>query len=118
MPLHDPHLKSHLTAEQRRRRLYRGGFITKDGKVLCTLKEYNNYRQYLRKVNLCLQKKRVLDERDRHEKLMKQRREREAASMVQIRNEKIQEVKRRLSTQSYAYTNKYVCVCVQVCVHL
>lgn len=56
-PLHDPHLKPHLTASRMRRRLYRGGFITRDGKVLCTLREFNEYRQYLRKLNLALERK-------------------------------------------------------------
>ena len=60
-PLHDPHLKPHLTAAQMRRRLYRGGFITKNGKVLCTLKEYNVYRQYLRKINLALNRRREVN---------------------------------------------------------
>jgi len=28
------------------------GFVTKDGKVICNLKEFNRYRQYLRKICL------------------------------------------------------------------
>lgn len=49
-PLHDPHLKSHFNSAMMRRHLIRKGFISEDGKVLCSLKEFNQYRQYLRHI--------------------------------------------------------------------
>ena len=49
-PLHDPHLKAHFNTNFMRRHLVRKGFISRDGKVLCSLKEFNQYRQYLRHV--------------------------------------------------------------------
>jgi hypothetical protein len=59
-PLHDPHLKQHLSAPQMRKRLRAGNFITRDGKVLCSLKEYNEYRQYLRRINLMLERNKMV----------------------------------------------------------
>lgn len=49
-PLHDPHLKAHFSTPVMRRHLVRKGFISEDGKVLCSLKELNQYRQYLRHI--------------------------------------------------------------------
>ena len=56
--LHDPHLKSYYYTHGVRERLIRMGFITHDGKVLCNLKEFNDYRKHLKRVNLLLQKRR------------------------------------------------------------
>jgi hypothetical protein len=51
-PLHDPHLKTHFSTPRKQRHLRKNGFITEEGKVICNLKEFNRYRQYLHK--LCL----------------------------------------------------------------
>ena len=56
-PLHDPHLKQHYKAPGLRRRLVNGKFTTHDGKIICNLQEYNEYRKYLRKINLALERK-------------------------------------------------------------
>ncbi|XP_074964888.1 uncharacterized protein LOC142064166 isoform X2 [Phalacrocorax aristotelis] len=45
--LHDPHLRAYHKRQDNLQRLKRGGFVTSDGKVVCTLKEFNEYRQYL-----------------------------------------------------------------------
>ncbi|XP_076114362.1 uncharacterized protein LOC143082531 isoform X1 [Mytilus galloprovincialis] len=50
-PLHDPHLRNHFNIPQTRRHLVRNGYLH-DGKVVCDLKEFNKYRQYLRKMFL------------------------------------------------------------------
>ncbi|XP_046582878.1 vicilin-like seed storage protein At2g18540 [Haliotis rubra] len=51
-PLHDPHLRSHYSVSRMRRHLVRNGFITESGMVICNLKEFNKYRQYLRRICL------------------------------------------------------------------
>ncbi|XP_067655975.1 fap1 adhesin-like [Haliotis asinina] len=51
-PLHDPHLRSHYSVPRMRRHLVRNGFITESGMVICNLKEFNKYRQYLRRICL------------------------------------------------------------------
>ncbi|XP_075022243.1 fibrous sheath-interacting protein 2-like [Calonectris borealis] len=45
--LHDPHLQAYHKRKDNLQRLKREGYITSDGKVVCTLKELNEYRQYL-----------------------------------------------------------------------
>ncbi|KAL3842347.1 hypothetical protein ACJMK2_020373, partial [Sinanodonta woodiana] len=49
-PLNDPHLKSFFSSPPMRRHLIRQKFITPEGKVLCTLQEFNQYRMYLRQI--------------------------------------------------------------------
>ncbi|XP_033752361.1 uncharacterized protein LOC117336092 isoform X2 [Pecten maximus] len=51
-PLHDRHLRNHFSQPQMRRHLLKNDFLTDDNKVVCTLKEFNRYRQYLRRVCL------------------------------------------------------------------
>ncbi|XP_059739710.1 fibrous sheath-interacting protein 2 isoform X4 [Bos taurus] len=50
--LHDPHLKSYYRRKDILRRLKKGGYITSNNKVVCTLKELNKYRQYLTRLKL------------------------------------------------------------------
>ncbi|XP_038062390.1 uncharacterized protein LOC119732856 [Patiria miniata] len=69
--LHDPHLKSHYTQPATLQGLIRRKFVTPEGKVICTLKEFNDYHQYLKRVHIekCAQ--------DRKSIAMKERKERE-----------------------------------------
>ncbi|XP_027574905.2 uncharacterized protein LOC113986927 [Pipra filicauda] len=45
--LHDPHLRDYHKREDVLKLLRRRGFVTSDNKVVCTLKEFNQYRDYL-----------------------------------------------------------------------
>uniref|UniRef100_A0A8D1LAM1 Fibrous sheath-interacting protein 2 C-terminal domain-containing protein n=1 Tax=Sus scrofa TaxID=9823 RepID=A0A8D1LAM1_PIG len=50
--LHDPHLKAYYGRKDILRRLKKGGYVTSNNKVICTLKELNKYRQYLTSLKL------------------------------------------------------------------
>nr|KAF6392613.1 hypothetical protein mPipKuh1_007802 [Pipistrellus kuhlii] len=50
--LHDPHLRTYHSREDIRRRLRKGGYITRNNEVICSLKEFNQYRQYLTSLKL------------------------------------------------------------------
>ncbi|XP_075625145.1 uncharacterized protein LOC142604181 [Balearica regulorum gibbericeps] len=50
--LHDPHLQAYYKRKDNLQRLKKGGYVTSDGKVVCTLKEFNEYRQYLTRLKL------------------------------------------------------------------
>lgn len=50
--LHDPHLHDYLNNSLVRKRLTEKGLVTKDGYVKCTIKEFNDYRQWIRKLKL------------------------------------------------------------------
>ena len=57
--LHDPHLHKLFESRHFRDHLVKRGFITEDGKVLCSLKEFNKYRAYLNSLYQQLEKKEV-----------------------------------------------------------
>ncbi|XP_021568745.1 fibrous sheath-interacting protein 2 [Carlito syrichta] len=50
--LHDPHLKAYHKRKDILRILKKGGYITSNNKVVCTLRELNKYRQYLTSLKL------------------------------------------------------------------
>ncbi|XP_042656671.1 uncharacterized protein LOC122154143 [Tyto alba] len=50
--LHDPHLEAYHRRSHNFRSLKRAGYVTSDGKVICNLKEFNEYRQYLSTLKL------------------------------------------------------------------
>ncbi|XP_005876093.2 PREDICTED: fibrous sheath-interacting protein 2 [Myotis brandtii] len=50
--LHDPHLRAYHSREDIRRRLKKGGYITRNNEVICNLTEFNKYRQYLTSLKL------------------------------------------------------------------
>ncbi|CAH2102198.1 unnamed protein product [Euphydryas editha] len=47
VPEHDPHLAHHFAQKPARNRMKILGFCTKDGRAVCSLKEFNQYRKYL-----------------------------------------------------------------------
>ncbi|CAG4977621.1 unnamed protein product [Parnassius apollo] len=47
VPMHDPHLAHHFSQKPAQRRMKQLGFCTKDGRAVCSLKEFNQYRKYL-----------------------------------------------------------------------
>ncbi|XP_075861853.1 fibrous sheath-interacting protein 2 [Microcebus murinus] len=50
--LHDPHLKAYYRRKDILRRLKKGGYVTRNNKIVCTLRELNKYRQYLTSLKL------------------------------------------------------------------
>ncbi|KAL7827015.1 hypothetical protein AOLI_G00322240 [Acnodon oligacanthus] len=64
--LHDPNLRRYLYRKDVHQRLTAGGFITKDDRVVCSLREMNRYKQHLLEVErdwarkLQIEKKKLL----------------------------------------------------------
>ncbi|XP_036621234.1 fibrous sheath-interacting protein 2, partial [Trichosurus vulpecula] len=50
--LHDPHLSAYYKRKDTLKRLKKGGYITSNNKIVCTLREFNKYRQYLTSLKL------------------------------------------------------------------
>lgn len=71
-PLHDPHLKHWVNLPTNRKLLQKQGLITDDGDVICDLKEYNEYRLFLWRVqnDLVIQKLKQIDQQKFEEKLV------------------------------------------------
>ncbi|XP_064248021.1 uncharacterized protein LOC135282317 [Passer domesticus] len=53
--LHDPHLRDYHKRKDILRMLKRQGCITSENKVICSVKEFNEYRQYLTRIKLELE---------------------------------------------------------------
>ncbi|XP_041974840.1 uncharacterized protein LOC121730075 [Aricia agestis] len=47
VPIHDPHLTHHFSRKPARNLMISLGNCTKDGRAICTLKEFNQYRKFL-----------------------------------------------------------------------
>ncbi|XP_027764391.1 uncharacterized protein LOC114070958 isoform X4 [Empidonax traillii] len=60
--LHDPHLREYHHRKDVLKLLRRRGLVTRDNKVICTLKEFNQYRDYV--TRLKLQAEEMLGRRD------------------------------------------------------
>ncbi|XP_051023018.1 fibrous sheath-interacting protein 2 [Acomys russatus] len=50
--LHDPHLRTYYRRKDILRKLKKGGYITSNNKIVCSLRELNKYRQYLTSLKL------------------------------------------------------------------
>lgn len=50
--LFDDHLRGYLASSHVTKLLRRQGFITRDGHVFCSLRDYNRYRVYLHQLNV------------------------------------------------------------------
>ncbi|XP_072483898.1 fibrous sheath-interacting protein 2-like isoform X3 [Notamacropus eugenii] len=50
--LHDPHLSAYYKRKDILKKLRKGGHITSNNKIICTLREFNKYRQYLTSLKL------------------------------------------------------------------
>ncbi|KAI4544022.1 hypothetical protein MG293_004288 [Ovis ammon polii] len=69
--LHDPHLRAYHKRKDILRRLKKGGYITSNNKVVCTLRELNKYRQYLTSLKLDFERNYIREqshELDKNEK--------------------------------------------------
>ncbi|XP_047902311.2 titin homolog [Anser cygnoides] len=69
--LHDPHLQAYYNRKDNLQSLKSKGYITSDGKVVCTLKEFNEYRQYLTTLKLEAEKTRRQGEEKLQQELAK-----------------------------------------------
>uniref|UniRef100_A0A8C5Z8Y4 Fibrous sheath interacting protein 2 n=1 Tax=Marmota marmota marmota TaxID=9994 RepID=A0A8C5Z8Y4_MARMA len=61
--LHDPHLRAYYKRKDILRRLKKGGYITSNNKIVCTLKELNKYRQYLTSLKLDFERNYVREQK-------------------------------------------------------
>ncbi|CAG9796384.1 unnamed protein product [Diatraea saccharalis] len=73
VPMHDPHLAHHFAQKSVRNRMKELGFCTKDGRAVCSLKEFNQYRKYLYNqfMDRIHQEMKKLDERARDDLTLK-----------------------------------------------
>ncbi|XP_064200245.1 fibrous sheath-interacting protein 2-like isoform X1 [Anguilla rostrata] len=63
--LHDPHLRHYYQKKELKDKLRKGNFITEDNEVICSLKDYNMYEDYLRSLKMVADRSRVEEQMDR-----------------------------------------------------
>ncbi|XP_023568107.1 fibrous sheath-interacting protein 2 [Octodon degus] len=61
--LHDPHLKAYYRRKDVLRRLKKGGYVTNNNKIVCSLRELNKYRQYLTNLKLDFERNYVREQK-------------------------------------------------------
>ncbi|XP_055474032.1 fibrous sheath-interacting protein 2-like [Psammomys obesus] len=61
--LHDPHLKAYFKRKDIIKKLRKGGYITGNNKVVCSLGELNKYRQYLTALKIDFERKYVREKK-------------------------------------------------------
>ncbi|XP_072913665.1 fibrous sheath-interacting protein 2-like [Hemitrygon akajei] len=61
--LHDPYLSSYYRRKDTLRKLKNQGLITENNKIICTLKEFNEYRDYLTSIKLDFERKYAQEQR-------------------------------------------------------
>ncbi|KAM6174698.1 fibrous sheath-interacting protein 2 [Erethizon dorsatum] len=61
--LHDPHLKAYYRRKDIQRRLKKGGYITNNNKIVCSLRELNKYRQYLTNLKIDFERNYVREQK-------------------------------------------------------
>ena len=66
--LHDPHLKAYFYHSEMKRKLIENGFITEELRVVCSLKEYNAYRNFLER-EFTKQRKQEKEENERERRV-------------------------------------------------
>ena len=64
-PLHDPHTKAFFKRSSMCQKLQKNGFVTTDMKVVCSLKEYNAYREFMECESMKLRKKQKETEKEK-----------------------------------------------------
>ncbi|XP_061709385.1 uncharacterized protein LOC133519359 [Cydia pomonella] len=73
VPMHDPHLAYYFAQKAAKKRMKQLGFCAPDGRAVCSLKDFNQYRKYLynQYMDQIHQVMKVIDERCRDDLTMK-----------------------------------------------
>nr|XP_044619157.1 fibrous sheath-interacting protein 2-like [Equus asinus] len=109
--LHDPHLKAYYKRKDILRRLRKGGYITSNNKVVCTLKELNKYRQYLTSLKLDFERNYIRKQtmiKNQVNKLYETKRAYENYENAQFQKWLLQESPRVTPDEELLIKNRYV----------
>ncbi|KAI1882281.1 hypothetical protein AGOR_G00249060 [Albula goreensis] len=69
--LHDPHLRHFFNRKDKHQQLLEANFITEDNEVICSLKEYNTYEEYLRNLKMIADRTKDGKQRAKMEKVIR-----------------------------------------------
>ncbi|XP_077003058.1 fibrous sheath-interacting protein 2-like [Tamandua tetradactyla] len=109
--LHDPHLKAYYKRKDILRRLKKGGYITSNNKVICTLKELNKYRQYLTTLKLDFERNYIREQKmieEQVNKLYESKRAFESSEAAQFREWLLKEDTQTIRNQDTLLKHRYL----------
>ncbi|XP_066492594.1 fibrous sheath-interacting protein 2 [Tiliqua scincoides] len=109
--LHDPHLRAYYKRKDNLRRLKKAGHITDKNKVVCTLKEFNEYRQYLTSLKLEFEKHYIREQKMLEKQITKLQDGRvlpEAADTSKYRDWLLKEERPTIQEQENVMRNRYL----------
>ncbi|KAM4859400.1 fibrous sheath-interacting protein 2 [Thomomys bottae] len=105
--LHDPHLREYHKRKDILRRLKKGGYITSNNKIVCTLRELNKYRQYLTSLKLDFEKN-YLREQAMIAKQLHKLQQRNEMDVTQFQNWLLQEGTQSVKDQERLIRHRYL----------
>ncbi|XP_069875641.1 fibrous sheath-interacting protein 2 isoform X1 [Dipodomys merriami] len=105
--LHDPHLREYYKRKDILRRLKKGGYITSNNKIVCTLKELNKYRQYLTSLKLDFERN-YLREQEMIAKQLHKLQQRNETDVAQFQNWLLQESPQSVKDQERLIRHRYL----------
>ncbi|CAI5795133.1 Hypothetical predicted protein [Podarcis lilfordi] len=109
--LHDPHLRAYYKRKDNLRRLKKAGHITDKNKVVCTLKEFNEYRQYLTSLKLEFEKHYIREQKMLEKQITKLQDTQhlpEAADTSKYRDWMLKEERPTIQEQETVMRNRYL----------
>ncbi|XP_064142986.1 fibrous sheath-interacting protein 2 [Loxodonta africana] len=109
--LHDPHLRAYFKRKDILRRLKKGGYITSNNKIVCSLREWNKYRQYLTSLKLDFERNYVREQKmlaKRVNKLQENSHIPECFDVTQFQNWLLQEGTQSIKDQERLIRHRYL----------
>ncbi|XP_012413618.1 fibrous sheath-interacting protein 2 [Trichechus manatus latirostris] len=109
--LHDPHLRAYYKRKDILRRLKKGGYITSNNKIVCSLREWNKYRQYLTSLKLDFERNYVREQKmlaKRVNKLQENNHIPECFNVTQFQNWLLHEGTQSIKDQERLIRHRYL----------
>ncbi|XP_077165136.1 fibrous sheath-interacting protein 2-like isoform X2 [Paroedura picta] len=109
--LHDPHLRAFYKRKSNLQRLKKSGFVTDKNKVVCSLKEFNEYRQYLTSLKMEFEKHYIKEQKMIEKQVTKIQDSRllpEAADTSKYRDWLLKEERPTIEEQENVMRNRYL----------
>ncbi|KAL8180363.1 UNVERIFIED_CONTAM: hypothetical protein K2H54_021638, partial [Gekko kuhli] len=109
--LHDPHLRAFYHRKDNLKRLKKSGFVTDKNKVVCSLKEFNEYRQYLTSLKLEFEKHYIKEQKMIEQQVTKIHDSQllpEAADTSKYRDWLLKEERPTIAEQENVMRNRYL----------
>ncbi|XP_053453727.1 fibrous sheath-interacting protein 2 [Nycticebus coucang] len=109
--LHDPHLRAYYKRKDILRRLKKGGYVTRNNKIVCTLRELNKYRHYLTSLKLDFERNYVREQKmlaKQLHKLQENNQIPDCSDVAQLQNWLLMETPQSMKDQERLIRHRYL----------